>query len=257
MKYFLNRTNNLYVNIIVMLVVLFIALCLIIGIKNIFGPLDDQAQTINLSFKSLPLYAYRTAIRMLLALFATVIIGYIYASLAAKNKRIGAFLIPLLDIFQSVPVLGYLSFTVTAFVAMAPGNILGVELAIIFALLTAQIWNVILSIYQSLTTVPKDLYEVAKIYKLNKWQIFWQIEFPFTIPGLIWNLILSMSSSWFFIVASEAISVGKQTYTLPGLGVYISIALKNADIKATLAAMLAILIVINILSLLQKDFLFA
>ena len=242
----LNSSNRLYINIVISFIMILVAPVIIVGFNKMFGPITAAAQNIDLSIKSLPGYALRTTMRFILAMILSVVFALIYAVLAAKNKRIGAFLIPLLDIFQSVPVLGYLSFTVTAFLAIAPGNIFGIEMAIIFALFTAQVWNIIFSVYQSLTTIPKELYDVSDVYKLNKWQIFWQVELPFAIPGIIWNMALSISSSWFFIVASEAISVGTQTYTLPGLGVYISIALQNTNIEAVIYAMLTILAVIFI-----------
>ncbi len=139
------------------------------GVTHMFAPVSMASAKIDLSYRYLPEYALRTSMRFILAIISSVIIGFIYATLAAKNKRIGALLVSLLDVFQSVPVLGYLSFTVTAFVAIMPNNIFGIELAIIFAIFTAQVWNIIFSIYQSLTTVPQELYEASKIYKSNQW----------------------------------------------------------------------------------------
>ena len=244
MKCKLDSSNRVYVNTILALIMIFMVSLVIIGFNDMFGPIGTASKEIDLNIKSLPGYALRTTMRFIFAMLLSVMFALVYALLAAKNKRIGAFLVPLLDIFQSIPVLGYLSFTVTAFLAIAPNNIFGIEMAIIFAIFTAQVWNIIFSVYQSLTTIPFELYQVSNVYKLNKWQIFWKVELPFAIPGLIWNMVLSISSSWFFIVVSEAISVGTNTYTLPGLGVYISVALQRADIEAVLYAMVAILGVI-------------
>ena len=125
-------------------------------------------------------------------------------------------LIPVLDILQSVPILGFLSFTVTFFLGLFPGNVLGAECAAIFAIFTSQAWNMAFSFYQSLRTVPRDLDEVARGFRFTGWQKFWQLEAPFAVPGLIWNTMMSMSGGWFFVVASEAITVGDTTITLPG-----------------------------------------
>lgn len=235
-----------FINLTVMIITVLIIAFIYVGSTSMVGNIDIATQEIELNLSSLIKSTLRTSIRIIIALLCSTIMAIIYAILAAKNKYIGALLIPLLDIFQSVPVLGYLSFAVVGFLNLIPGNILGIELAIIFAIFSAQVWNMIFSVYQSLITIPKDLYEVSKIYHLNKWQIFWQVELPFAIPGLIWNMILSMSSSWFFIVASEAITVGNHRFNLPGLGTYIALALKEAHINLVLLGLAAILLVIFI-----------
>ena len=132
---------------------------------------------------------------------ASFIFTFTYATLAAKSRRWEMVLIPLLDILQSVPILGFLSFTVTFFLGLFPGNVLGAECAAIFAIFTSQAWNMAFSFYQSLRTVPRDLDEVARGFRLTGWQKFWQLEAPFAVPGLIWNTMMSMSGGWFFVVA--------------------------------------------------------
>ena len=159
---------------------------------------------------------------MFAALFFSFIFTFTYATLAAKSRRAEMVLIPVLDILQSVPILGFLSFTVTFFLGLFPGNMLGAECAAIFAIFTSQAWNMAFSFYQSLRTVPRDLDEVARGFRLTGWQRFWQLEAPFAMPGLIWNTMMSMSGGWFFVVASEAITVGDTTITLPGVGSYIA-----------------------------------
>ncbi len=153
-------------------------------------------------------------------------------------------LIPVLDMLQSVPILGFLSFTVTFFLGLFPGNTLGAELAAIFAIFTSQAWNMAFSFYQSLRTVPRDLDEVARGFRLTGWQKFWQLEAPFAMPGLIWNTMMSMSGGWFFVVASEAITVGDTTITLPGVGSYIAKANDEGNWSAIGAAILTMAIVI-------------
>ena len=161
---------------------------------------------------------------MFAALAASFVFTFTYATLAAKSRRAEMVLIPMLDILQSVPILGFLSFTVTFFLGLFPGNVLGAECAAIFAIFTSQAWNMAFSLYQSLRTVPRDLDEVARGFRLTGWQKFWQLEAPFAMPGLIWNTMMSMSGGWFFVVASEAITVGDTTITLPGVGSYIAAA---------------------------------
>jgi NitT/TauT family transport system permease protein len=153
-------------------------------------------------------------------------------------------MVPLLDILQSVPILGFLSFTVTFFLGLFPGNVLGAECAAIFAVFTSQAWNMTFSLYQSLRTVPRDLDEVARGFRLTGWQKFWQLEAPFAVPGLIWNTMMSMSGGWFFVVASEAITVGDTTITLPGVGSYIAAANGAGRWDAILAAVATMAIVI-------------
>ena len=153
-------------------------------------------------------------------------------------------LIPILDILQSVPILGFLSFTVTFFLGLFPGNVLGAECAAIFAIFTSQAWNMAFSFYQSLRTVPRDLDEVARGFRLTGWQKFWQLEAPFAVPGLIWNTMMSMSGGWFFVVASEAITVGDTTITLPGVGSYIAEANNAGRWDAILAAVATMGVVI-------------
>jgi len=147
-----------------------------------------------------------------------------YGTLAAKNRRAEIVLVPLLDILQSVPVLGYLSFTVTFFLLLFPGQVLGAELASIFAIFTSQAWNMAFSFIQALRTVPRDLDEASRAFRFSSWQRFWRLEFPFAVPGLVWNMMMSMSGGWFFVVASEAITVGNQQIALPGIGSYVALA---------------------------------
>jgi NitT/TauT family transport system permease protein len=199
---------------------------------------------VSLDYWNLPYYALRTTLRMFAALVASLIFTFTYATLAAKSRRAEMVLIPVLDILQSVPILGFLSFTVTFFLGLFPGNTLGAELAAIFAIFTSQAWNMAFSFYQSLRTVPRDLDEVSRGFRLTGWQKFWQLEAPFAMPGLIWNTMMSMSGGWFFVVAAEAITVGDTTITLPGVGSYIAKANDEGNWSAIGAAVLTMGIVI-------------
>jgi NitT/TauT family transport system permease protein len=212
---------------------------------GISAPLPaPKEEVISLDYSNLPYYALRTALRMFAAIFASLVFTFTYATLAAKSRRAEMVLIPVLDILQSVPILGFLSFTVTFFLGLFPGKILGAELAAIFAIFTSQAWNMAFSFYQSLRTIPPDLDEVARGLRLSGWQKFWQLETPFAMPGLIWNTMMSMSGGWFFVVASEAITVGDTTITLPGVGSYIAKANDEGNWAAIGAAVLTMAIVI-------------
>ena len=204
----------------------------------------NDAPTVSLDPWLLPYYAFRTTLRMFAALFFSMIFTFVYATLAAKSRRLETLLIPVLDILQSVPILGFLSFTVTFFLGLFPGNVLGAECAAIFAIFTSQAWNMAFSFYQSLRTVPRDLDEVAKGFRFTPWQRFWQLEAPFAIPSLIWNTMMSMSGGWFFVVAAEAITVGDTTITLPGVGSFIAAANQQGNWTAVAQAVVAMGVVI-------------
>ncbi|MBB5497326.1 ABC transporter permease subunit [Paraburkholderia sp. MM5384-R2] len=224
-------------------------ICLIamasIGFHETLAPMSTlKTQAISLDPANLPEYAMRTTLRMLAAMVASLIFTLVYGTLAAKSRRAGLVLVPILDILQSVPVLGYISFTVTFFLAMFPGRVLGAELAAIFAIFTSQAWNMTFSFYQSLRTVPRDLDEVSRGFHLTSWQRFWKLEVPFSMPGLIWNMMMSMSGGWFFVVASEAITVGNHTVTLPGIGAYLAQAISDKNLHAIGWVILAMTVVI-------------
>ncbi|GAB3625421.1 sulfonate ABC transporter permease [Pandoraea terrae] len=217
------------------------------GIRQTFGPLAAlQLETISLDPSNLPEYALRTTLRMLAAMVASLIFTLIYGTLAAKSRRAEKLLVPFLDILQSVPVLGYISFTVTFFLALFPGRVLGAECAAIFAIFTSQAWNMTFSFYQSLRTQPRDLCEVAVNLRLSSWQRFWKLDVPYSMPGLIWNMMMSMSGGWFFVVASEAITVGDKTVTLPGIGSYLATAIEHRDLGAVGWVILTMTVVIVI-----------
>ena len=213
------------------------------GMNAPLPPLD--APSVSLDTWDLPYYALRTTLRMFAALFFSLIFTFTYATLAAKSRRLEMILIPVLDILQSVPILGFLTFTVTFFIGLFPGNVLGAECASIFAIFTSQAWNMAFSFYQSLRNVPRDLDEVARGFRFTGWQRFWQLEAPFAVPSLIWNTMMSMSGGWFFVVAAEAITVGDNaTVNLPGIGSYIALANSRGDYMADVAAVVAMGVVI-------------
>jgi NitT/TauT family transport system permease protein len=199
---------------------------------------------VSLDPSNLPAYALRTTMRMLLAIVCSIIFTFIYAALAAKSRRAEMVLIPLLDILQSVPILGFLTFTVVFFMNLFPGRVFGAELACVFAIFTSQAWNMTFSMYQSMRNVPKDLEEASQSFHLSGWQRFWRLDVPFAMPGLIWNTMMSMSGGWFFVVASEAITVGNTTVTLPGIGSYVALGIQKQNLPAIGYAILTMLLVI-------------
>ena len=192
----------------------------------------------------LPEYALRTTLRMFLALGASLVFTFTVATLAAKSRKAELIIVPALDILQSVPVLGFLTFTVTFFMGLFPGRQLGVECAAIFAIFTSQAWNMAFSFYQSLRSIPSDLDEVSRQFAFSPWRRFVRLELPFATPGLVWNVMMSMSGGWFFVVASEAITVGNTTVTLPGIGSWLSLAITRQDIKAVAIGVGAMAVVI-------------
>src|ERR1700757_3699932 len=230
-----------------------VALILVIGamVLLVYGgeqttlPLSTLEVTpVSLDPRHLPLYALRTTLRMLLAIVCSTVFTFIYAAVAAKSRRAEMVMIPMLDILQSVPILGFLTFTVVFFMNLFPGRVLGAELACVFAIFTSQAWNMTFSMYQSMRNVPKDLEEASLSFHLSGWQRFWRLDVPFAVPGLVWNTMMSMSGGWFFVVASEAITVGDTTVTLPGIGPYVALAIKEQNLPAVGYAVLTMLAVI-------------
>jgi NitT/TauT family transport system permease protein len=230
-----------------------VALILIIGALVLIAYGAEQTSApisaldvapVTLDPANLPAYALRTTLRMLAAIACSIVFTFIYAALAAKSRRAEMVLIPLLDILQSVPILGFLTFTVVFFMNLFPGRVLGAELACVFAIFTSQAWNMTFSMYQSLRNVPKDLEEASLSFHLSGWQRFWRLDVPFAVPGLVWNTMMSMSGGWFFVVASEAITVGNTTVTLPGIGSYVDLAIRKQNLRAIGFAILAMLFVI-------------
>ena len=215
------------------------------GAKSMHRPLEVlEANPVSLDPRNLPQYALLTTLRMFAALGFSLLFTFLVAPLAAKSQKAERVIVPALDILQSVPVLGFLTFTVVFFMNLFPGSQLGAELAAIFAIFTSQAWNMTFSFYQSLKTVPRDLAEITIHLGLSPWQRFWKLDAPFATPGLVWNMMVSMSGGWFFVVASEAISVGDTKITLPGIGSYLALAISEKNIGAVAWAVGAMGVVI-------------
>jgi NitT/TauT family transport system permease protein len=218
-----------------------------IGAHETLAPTTTLKEAVvSLDPTNLPAYALRTTLRMLAAIVVSLVFTLLYGTLAAKSRRAELVLIPLLDILQSVPVLGYISFTIVFFMSLFPGRVLGAECAAVFAIFTSQAWNMTFSFYQSLRTIPRDLEEATRNFGFSGWLRFWRLEVPFAMPGLVWNMMMSMSGGWFFVVASEAITVGDKTIVLPGIGSYLAQAIAKENLVAVGWVILTMIVIIMI-----------
>ena len=186
--------------------------------------------SVSTSAANLPYYAARSLLRMFIALGLSVLFTFVYGTAAARSRRARIVLIPMLDILQSVPILGFLTITVTFFVALFPGSVLGLECAAIFAIFTSQAWNMTFSFYHSLITQPAELDEAARMFRLTKWERFWHLDVPSSMIGLVWNGMMSFGGGWFFLAASEAITVFHHSYALPGVGSYVAASIAEGNL---------------------------
>nr|WP_236632652.1 ABC transporter permease subunit [Bifidobacterium xylocopae] len=199
---------------------------------------------------NLPYYALRSVLRMFIALLFSLVFTFIYGLAAARSKRAATILVPLLDILQSVPILGFLSATISIWLVLFPGSVLGVEAASIFAIFTSQAWNMAFSFYHSLISEPKELEEAARSLRLTRWQRFWKLDVPSSMIPLLWNCMMSVGGGWFFLTASEMISVNNRTFALPGIGSYVAEASAEQNLGRigwAILAMVAVVLLIDFL----------
>lgn len=208
------------------------------------GPLTAQVD-IDLSPHALPLYAFYSVLRISVAYFLSLIFTLVYGYIAAYNPRAERFMVPLLDILQSIPVLSFLPGVMLAMVALFPTRQLGLELGAILLIFTGQVWNMAFSFYSSLKSIPEEMREAARLYRFSWWQRFAQMEVPYSVIGLVWNSMMSVAGGWFFLMACEMFVLGKRDFRLPGLGSYLQTAASAGDTRAILwglAVMLAIIV---------------
>ena len=230
---------------VAVVVVLYVIVRVGRGAAVSFAP--TQVETIDTSPSHLPYYVARSLIRMFVALGISTVFTLIYGYVAARNRRAEKVLIPVLDILQSVPVLGFLSITVSAFIALAPGSLLGLEMASVFAIFTSQAWNMTFSFYHSVATLPRELDELSRNLRFTRWMRFWKVEVPHSAIGLSWNAMMSFGGGWFFLSAAEAISVLNSQHALPGIGSYAAAAIDAGDIgKVWLAILTMVLVVLAV-----------
>jgi len=200
--------------------------------------------SISTSATNLPYYAARSLLRMFIALFLSIVFTFVYGTAAARSRRARTVLIPMLDILQSVPILGFLTITVTLFVSAFPGSIFGLECASIFAIFTSQAWNLTFSFYHSLITQPSELDEAARMFRLTKWERFWHLDVPSSMIGLVWNGMMSFGGGWFFLAASEAITVFHHSYALPGVGSYVAASIAQGNLGHIGIAILVMIVMV-------------
>jgi NitT/TauT family transport system permease protein len=234
-------------------VVFVVAAVLIWGVVRISAsvavPLDETSApaTVSTDTSELPYYAARSLLRMFVALGFSIVFTFIYATAAARLRRARVVLLPALDVLQSVPILGFLSITVAGFIALFPGSELGLEAASIFAIFTSQAWNMTFAFYHSLVSQPRELDEAARDLRLSRWQRFWRVDVPSGMIPLVWNGMMSFGGGWFFLVASEAISVNNHEYALPGIGSYVATATADRELgKVFIAIGVMIVMVVGV-----------
>jgi NitT/TauT family transport system permease protein len=187
---------------------------------------------------------------MLAAYLASFLFAVVYGVSAGRSKRAERIMIPLLDVLQSVPVLGFFPAAVYFFIALTHGGRLGVELAAIFLIFTGQAWNMAFGVYEALTTIPTDSAEATAAFGLSPWKRFRRLELPAAVPKLVYNSILSWASGWYFLVACEIISIGPRSYSLPGLGSFIEKAMEAGRVRAMalgIGTLVAIVVLLDVL----------
>lgn len=199
---------------------------------------------ISLSPAALPAYALRSTVRMYLAYILSMVFTFIVGRVAAYNPRAERWIIPILDILQSVPALGFLAVSVTIFLVLFPHSLIGLEISAIITIFSAQAWNLTFSFYQSIKTLPKELQEAATSFQMTPWRRFTMLEVPYAMTGLVWNSMMSFGAGWFFLAASETITVLNNDYRLPGLGSYMAAAIEQENVQAIIWAVAAILTVV-------------
>ena len=196
------------------------------------------------SIGALPLYASYSIVRMGIAYLLSLLFAVGYGYTAAYNPRVEAWMIAVLDILQSIPVLSFLPPVVLAMVALVPGHQLGIEMGVILLIFTGQVWNLAFSFYSSLKTIPREMIEASRIYRYSAWQRFWQLEMPFAAIGLVWNSIVSVAGGWFALMLCETITMGARSFRLPGLGSYIQSATDSGDVRALLSGIGAVILIV-------------
>jgi NitT/TauT family transport system permease protein len=192
----------------------------------------------------LPVYAFFSIVRIVIAYLLSLIFAITYGYTAAYNPRVEAWMIAVLDILQSIPVLSFLPPVVLAMVALVPGHQMGIELGVILLIFTGQVWNLAFSFYSSLKSIPKEMMEAARIFRYSAWQRFWQLEMPYSAIGLVWNSIVSVAGGWFALIACEMFTMGDRNFQLRGLGSYLQTATVSGDMRALVAGFAVVILIV-------------
>ena len=194
--------------------------------------------------RSLPVYAFYSVMRIAIAYLLSLTFAITYGYIAARNKRVEAWMIAILDILQSIPVLSFLPPVLLAMIALIPHRQLGIEMGVILLIFTGQVWNLAFSFYTSMKTVPREMIEASRIYRYSGWQRFWQLEMPYAAIGLVWNSIVSVANGWFALMACEMFPLNGVNFQLPGLGSYIQTATYAGDVRALLGGIATIVLIV-------------
>ncbi|HET6170473.1 MAG TPA: ABC transporter permease subunit [Terracidiphilus sp.] len=193
---------------------------------------------------ALPVYAFFSMVRIGIAYVLSLTFAITYGYIAAYNPRFEPWMIAVLDILQSIPVLSFLPPVVLAMVALVPGHQLGIELGVILLIFTGQVWNLAFSFYSSLKSIPREMMEASRIYRYSAWQRFWQLEMPYSTIGLVWNSIVSVAGGWFALMACEMFTMGTRNFQLPGLGSYLQTAAESGDMRALVAGFAVVILIV-------------
>jgi NitT/TauT family transport system permease protein len=196
------------------------------------------------SISALPVYAFYSITRISIAYLLSLVFAVSYGYIAAYNPRVEAWMIALLDILQSIPVLSFLPPVVLAMVALVPGHQMGIEMGVILLIFTGQVWNLAFSFYSSLKSIPREMLEASRIYRYSAWQRFWQLEMPYSAIGLVWNSIVSVAGGWFALIACEMFTMNKREFQLPGLGSYLQTATVSGDLHAMMAGFAVVILIV-------------
>ena len=196
------------------------------------------------SISALPVYAFYSVVRISIAYFLSLAFAIGYGYLAAYNPRVEPWMVAVLDILQSIPVLSFLPPLVLAMVALVPGHQMGIEMGVILLIFTGQVWNLAFSFYSSLKSIPREMLEASRIFRYSAWQRFWQLEIPYAAIGLVWNSIVSVAGGWFALIACEMFTMGDRNFQLPGLGSYLQTATVAGDVHALVAGFAVIILIV-------------
>jgi len=199
---------------------------------------------IDLSLWALPKYTLLSLARGMAAYVFSLVFTLVYGTVAAYNRAAERVMIPVLDILQGIPVLGFLPGLVLGMVALFPHSNVGLELACVVMIFTGQVWNMTFSFYGSLRAIPAELREAAAVYRFGWWKRFRTVEVPFAMIGLVWNSMMSMAGGWFFLTVNEAFTLGDRDFRLPGVGAYMSVAIERGDGRAMAGAVVAMVVMI-------------
>jgi len=228
---------------IVIGMLIFVVLSIEMMAKRWEAPFVPNAH-ISLNPVNLVKYTLYSATRGFIAYFISLIFTLVVGYAAAKNRYLEKLIVPTLDILQSVPVLGFLPGLMLALISLFPHSEIGLELVSVIMIFTGQVWNMTFSFYQSLKSVPKELIEASRIYKLSKWAVFWNVEVPYAIPGLVWNSMMSMAGGWFFLTVCEAFTLGNKSYSVPGIGSYMALAISKGYLPGEILGIVAMVLMI-------------